>query len=140
VPVTQGDYVPWQAVVNAAALNPLDPAEGAGYGQAPNVNNFKSALANAGWRNVFVIAAGTLLTLTAYAPQTWPTSTEVGNYFQSVAQGAGLNVVSWSIKSAGDDWFKAHPEDKPKDNNSSNIGTYALIGGALLVLMILMRD
>jgi hypothetical protein len=122
MPVTAGDFVTWTATGTPRA-NPS------------SANAIGAALTRSGWRSVRVQTAAGAMQITAYAPQTWPTSTEIGNLFQSIAQSAGWSIARWDIKSAGEDWFITHPQDRPKADNTT---TYLIAGGVGLLLLVVL--
>jgi hypothetical protein len=136
MPVTTGDFVTWTAT-GTPSTN-------------PNWSNFlNETLSGSGWRNANIQAGASGLIITAYATRSWPTSSEVGSLFQSFAQWSGWTISRWSIRSAGEDWFQAHPSDRPGGSTTPNPNPnppnktdwtpYMYAGAALLLLVVAMK-
>jgi hypothetical protein len=96
MPVTQNDLVAW--VGTGRSTSPL-----------PNMDGIlQTYLAADGWQNIKIQRTGTGLIIQATAPRTWPTSTEIGNDFQTKARAAGWTITQWNISSAGAAWLAAN--------------------------------
>lgn len=100
MPVTQNDLVTWTS--NGYLTAPA----------AQVIAAINTRLRADGWRVLRITQpTGNSLIIQAYAPRSFPTSTEIITYFRSAAAGWVSNASH--IASAGADWLTAHPEQKP---------------------------